>query len=155
VFISSLNGRVSIPMSAVYNSSKFALEALADSLRVELRPWGVRVILVEPGCIDTDPWREMMSLLDQIAAGMPADRRESYAPHLAGQREVVKRLQAQTRPPEIVATAVERALTRRRPPSRMIVGMDAQGLVAMRTALPTPVMDAMWARGMRLPAPSS
>jgi NAD(P)-dependent dehydrogenase (short-subunit alcohol dehydrogenase family) len=64
VFISSLNGRVSVPLSGVYNSSKFALEALADSLRVELRPWGVRVILVEPGCIDTDPWREMMPLLD-------------------------------------------------------------------------------------------
>lgn len=155
VFISSLNGRVSIPLSAIYNCSKFALEALADSLRVELRPWGVRVILVEPGCIDTDPWREMMSLLDQIAAGMSPDRRESYAPHLAGQREVVKKLQAQTRPPDIVAAAVERALTRRRPPSRMVVGNDARGLVAMKTALPTPLMDAMWARGLRLPAASS
>ena len=155
VFISSLNGRVSIPLSAVYNSSKFALEALADSLRVELRPWGVRVILVEPGCIDTDPWRQMMSILDQMVADMSPDGREAYAPHLAGQREVIKRLQAQTRPPAIVAAAVERALTRRRPRSRMIVGTDARGLVAMKTALPTPLLDAIWARGMRLPAPSS
>jgi NAD(P)-dependent dehydrogenase (short-subunit alcohol dehydrogenase family) len=79
VFISSLNGRVSIPLSGVYNSSKFALEALADSLRVELRPWGVRVILVEPGAIATDPWREMMSLLDGVAADMFPEERELYA----------------------------------------------------------------------------
>jgi len=153
VFISSLNGRVSIPMSAIYNTSKFALEALADSLRVELRPWGVRVILVEPGCIDTDPWREMMSLLDGVAADMSPEERELYAPHLEGQRAVLAKLQAQTRPPEIVAAAVERALTRRHPRSRMVVGNDARGLVAMKTALPTPLMDAFWARGLRLPAP--
>ena len=155
MFISSLNGRVSIPLSAIYNSSKFALEALADSLRVELRPWGVRVILVEPGCIDTDTCREMMPLLDRIAAGMSPDRRESYAPHLVGQREVLKKLQAQTRPPDIVAAAVERALTRRRSRSRMVVGNDARGLVAMKTALPTALMDDMWARGLRLPVASS
>ena len=155
VFISSLNGRVSIPMSSVYNSSKFAIEALADSLRVELRPWSVRVILIEPGGIDTDPWREMMSLLDEVAAGMSPEERELYAPHLAGQRAVLAKLQAQTRPPEIVAAAVERALTRRRPRSRMVVGRDARALVALRTALPTPLMDAMWAQGLRLPAPSS
>jgi NAD(P)-dependent dehydrogenase (short-subunit alcohol dehydrogenase family) len=153
VFISSLNGRVSIPMSAIYNTSKFALEALADSLRVELRPWGVRVILVEPGCIDTDPWREMMSLLDGVAADMSPEERELYAPHLAGQRAVLAKLQAQTRPPEIVAAAVEQALTRRRPRSRMVIGNDARGLVALKTALPTPLMDAFWARGLRLPAP--
>jgi NAD(P)-dependent dehydrogenase (short-subunit alcohol dehydrogenase family) len=153
VFISSLNGRVSIPLSGVYNSSKFALEALADSLRVELRPWGVRVILVEPGAIATDPWREMMSLLDGVAADMSPEERELYAPHLAGQRAVLAKLQAQTRPPEIVAAAVERALTRRSPRSRMVVGNDARGLVAMKTALPTPLMDAFWARGLRLPAP--
>ena len=115
----------------------------------------MRVILIEPGCIDTDLWRVMMSLLDQIAAGMSPEERELYAPHLAGQRAVLAKLKAQTRPPEIVAAAVERALTRRRPRSRMVVGRDARALVAMHTALPTPLMDAMWAQGLRLPAPSS
>ena len=153
VFISSLAGRVSIPLEGVYSSSKFALEALADTLRVELRPWGVRVILVEPGAIDTDPWREILSLLDGVAAGISADERELYAPHMAGQRAVFAKLQGRTRPPEIVAAAVERALTRRRPRSRMVIPNDALGLVAMKTALPTPLMDAWWARGLQLPAP--
>jgi hypothetical protein len=84
---------------------------------------------------------------------MSPEERELYAPHLAGQRAVLAKLQAQTRPPEIVAAAVERALTRRRPRSRMVVGNDARDLVAMKTALPTPLMDAVWARGLRLPAP--
>ena len=153
VFISSLGGRVSIPLEGVYCASKFALEALADSLRVELRPWGVPVIVIEPGAFDTDPWREILALLDGVAAGMSAEERELYAPHLAGMRALLAKLQGQTRPPEIVAAAVERALTRRRPRSRMVVPNGALGMVAMKTALPTPLMDAWWARGLQLPAP--
>jgi NAD(P)-dependent dehydrogenase (short-subunit alcohol dehydrogenase family) len=154
VFISSLAGRVAIPMEGMYSSSKFALEAVADSLRVELRPWGVRVIIVEPGAFDTDPWREILSLIDGAAAGMSAEERESYAPHIAGMRTLLAKLQGQTRPPEIVAAAVERALTRRRPRSRVVVPTGAIGMVAMKTALPTPLMDAWWARGLQIPAPS-
>ena len=150
VFISSLNGRLSIPMSAVYNASKFAVEALADSLRVELSPWGIRVVLVEPGCIDTDTWRQMMSVLDGIADGLDPEQRALYAPHLRGQRKVVGKLQQQTRPAPIVAEAVESALTRRRPPSRIVVGADARQLLAMRALLPTRALDRVWAIGMGL-----
>lgn len=153
VFISSLGGRVPIPLEGVYCASKFALEALADSLRVELRPWGVRVIVVEPGAFDTDPWREILSLLDDVAAGMSAEERELYAPHLAGMRALLAKLQGQTRPPEIVAAAVERTLTRRRPRSRIVVPKGALGMVAMKNALPSPLMDAWWARGLQIPAP--
>lgn len=148
VFVSSVNGRVSIPMSAVYNASKFALEALADSLRVELRPWGVRVVLIEPGCIDTDPWRGMMGLLDEVADGMSPEHRELYAAHLAGQRTLCQRLQQQTKPAATVAAAIERALTARRPPSRRLVGSDARSLAAMKTLLPARALDAVWARGL-------
>lgn len=150
VFVSSLNGRVSIPMSAVYNASKFAIEALADALRVELRPWGISVVLIEPGCIDTDPWRQMMSLMDELDAGMPPELRELYAAHLAGQRKVLVKLQGQTKPAAKVAAAVERALTTRRPRARQLVGPDARGLVLMRAALPTRALDAMWASGLGL-----
>ncbi|MDX6665819.1 MAG: hypothetical protein QOG68_2025, partial [Solirubrobacteraceae bacterium] len=57
VFISSLSGRVSTPLTGPYNASKFALEGLADALRMEVRPWGIRVVLVEPAQTDTDIWR--------------------------------------------------------------------------------------------------
>src|SRR4051812_28820003 len=57
VFVSSVSGRVSAPFMGAYSASKYALEALADALRLELRPWGVAVSLIEPGAIDTDVWR--------------------------------------------------------------------------------------------------
>lgn len=150
VFISSVNGRVSIPLSAAYNASKFALEALADSLRVELRPWGIRVVLVEPGCIDTDPWRGIMDTLDRIAAGMTPEHRDLYAAHAAGQRKLCAKLQQQTAPAGNVAAAVERALTARSPRARRLVGADARALVALRAVLPSRVLDAVWAHGLGL-----
>jgi NAD(P)-dependent dehydrogenase (short-subunit alcohol dehydrogenase family) len=152
VFVSSLNGRVAIPMSGIYDASKFALEAVADALRVELRPWRIGVTLVEPGCHDTDPWRGMMELLDGVAAGMSTEHRELYAAHIAGQRELCARLQKQVRPAENVAAAVEEVLTARRPPARRLVGPDARLLVAMRRVLPTRVLDRVWANGLGLPA---
>ncbi|MFC7618177.1 SDR family NAD(P)-dependent oxidoreductase [Actinokineospora soli] len=146
-FISSLNGRVSIPLSGCYNASKFALEALADALRVELRPWRIGVTLVEPGCHDTDPWRGMMDLLDELTAAMTPEHRELYARHTAGQRALLGKLLKQVKPPERVAAAVEKVLTARRPPARVLVGPDARALVGMRRALPTRVLDRFWARG--------
>ncbi|MEA2459535.1 MAG: hypothetical protein QOC95_2507, partial [Thermoleophilaceae bacterium] len=67
VFVSSLSGRVSTPMSGPYNASKFALEGLADALRMEVKPWGVRVVLVEPAQTDTDIWRDAESALEGLA----------------------------------------------------------------------------------------
>src|SRR3954453_19950237 len=58
LFVSSLSGRVATPMTGPYNASKFALEGLVDALRMEVRPWGVRVVLVEPAQTDTDMWRD-------------------------------------------------------------------------------------------------
>ena len=150
VFISSLNGRVAVPMSGIYNASKFALEAIADALRVELRPWRIGVTLVEPGCHDTDPWRGMMDMLDDLVAGMSPDHRELYAAHNTGQRALLAKLKKQVKPPERVAVAVEKALTARKPPVRLLVGPDARALVGLRRVLPARVLDRFWARGIGL-----
>ncbi len=150
VFISSVNGRLSFPGTGVYNASKFALEGIADCLRVELRPWGVAVVLVEPGVTDTDPWREMMSVLDEVAARLSPEDRQLYGAHLAGQRAMCRKLQQRTAPASGVAEAVRRALTRRRPGARILVGTDAHVLAALKAVLPTPALDAVWARGLGL-----
>ncbi|WP_109471039.1 SDR family oxidoreductase [Ornithinimicrobium cavernae] len=148
VFISSINGRVSFPFTGIYNASKYATEAVADCLRVELRPFAVQVALVEPGVIDTDPWHEMDQLLDDLEAGLDPDHRKLYAPHFAGERQLIAKLRRNAKPPERVAAAVERQLTRRRMRARSLVGADARAILAMKALLPTRGLDAMWAQGI-------
>jgi len=148
VFISSINGRVSFPFTGMYNASKYATEAVADCLRVELRPFGVQVGLVEPGVIDTDPWHEMDETIDAIEAGLDPDHRSLYAPHIAGERQLVEKIRKGAKPPERVARAVERQLNRRRMRPRTMVGADARSILAMKALLPARGLDAVWARGI-------
>lgn len=153
VFISSVNGRVSFPFTGAYNASKFATEAVADCLRVELRPFDVQVALVEPGVHDTDPWREMDNLIDGLEAGLEPEHRALYAQHFAGERELVGKLRTRAKPAERVAVAVERQLTRRRMRPRVLVGWDARSVLGMKTLLPARGLDAVWARGLGLRRP--
>ena len=142
VFISSVSGRVATPFTGIYNASKFALEGLADALRMELREWGIRVALVEPGSIDTDIWRRAQETADEAEARMRPEHRGLYADQIASMRKTVARVQKQTSPPEKVAAVVERALTSTRPRARYLVGPDARVQAALRAALPTPAFDA-------------
>ncbi len=66
VNVSSIGGRVALPMVGAYNASKFALEAVSDSLRREIRPHGVDVIVVEPGGVKTPIWKKGDELAAQI-----------------------------------------------------------------------------------------
>ncbi|MDF2969009.1 MAG: Short-chain dehydrogenase/reductase [Nocardioidaceae bacterium] len=150
VFISSINGRVSFPFTGIYNASKYATEAVADCLRVELRPFDVQVGLVEPGVIDTDPWHEMDQLIDRVEAGLDPEHQALYAPHFAGERQLLGKIRKNAKPPEHVAAAVERQLTRRRMRPRTMVGADARWILLMKALLPTRGLDAVWTQGIGL-----
>jgi NAD(P)-dependent dehydrogenase (short-subunit alcohol dehydrogenase family) len=142
VFVSSLSGRVATPMTGAYNASKFALEGLADSLRMELRPWGIGVSLIEPAQTDTDMWREAEAALDADLAQLTAEHRELYAKHIAGARKMIPRSQKLATPAAGVVAAMERALTAKRPKARYVVGTapKIQGVLAQVT--PTRALDA-------------
>jgi NAD(P)-dependent dehydrogenase (short-subunit alcohol dehydrogenase family) len=146
VFVGSISGRVAAPFLGAYSASKFALEGLADALRMELRPWDIRVVVIEPGSIDTDLWRRALDTADRTEARMAPEHRELYADQIAAVREAVVRTQKRTSAPEKVATAVESALTAARPRARYLVGADARVQVALRAALPTPAFDAVLRR---------
>lgn len=148
LFISSINGRVSFPFTGIYNASKFATEAVADCLRVELRPFGVQVGLIEPGVIDTDPWHEMDQIMDELEAGLEPEHRELYAAHFASERKLIGRIRKNAKPPERVAAAVERQLTRPRMRPRTLVGSDARSILVMKALLPARGLDAIWAQGI-------
>jgi NAD(P)-dependent dehydrogenase (short-subunit alcohol dehydrogenase family) len=153
VFISSINGRVSFPFTGIYNASKYATEAVADCLRVELRPFGVQVALVEPGVIDTDPWHSMSELLDGLEDGLEPAHRTLYAPHFAGERGLLAKMSKNAKAPERVAAAVERQLTRRRTRPRTLVGADARSILGLKAMLPARGLDRVWAQGIGVRRP--
>jgi NAD(P)-dependent dehydrogenase (short-subunit alcohol dehydrogenase family) len=143
VFVSSLSGIVSTPMTGAYNASKFALEAIADAWRLELRPWGVKVILVEPAMTDTDLWRDAPQTLETGVAEMSAEHRDLYGEHLKGLRRTIPRIQKLAKPVDTVAAAIERALTATRPKARYPVGVDVKVQAALSGVTPARVMDAV------------
>jgi NAD(P)-dependent dehydrogenase (short-subunit alcohol dehydrogenase family) len=151
LFISSVSGRVSAPLMGAYTASKFALEAIADSMRIELRPWGIHVVLIEPGSIDTDLWRLAQDTASEAEQGMSPEHRSLYAKHLSGMRKAITRIQKQTSPVEKVTGAIEQALTVDRPRARYVVGPDARAQIAAAAALPTRAMDSVIARATGMP----
>jgi NAD(P)-dependent dehydrogenase (short-subunit alcohol dehydrogenase family) len=146
VFIGSVSGRVSAPMLGPYSASKFAIEGIADALRVELRPWRIRVALIEPGSIDTDLWRRADETADEMEAKLSPPNLQLYRDQIAGTRKLAARIQKQTSPAAKVADAVEHALTAARPRARYLVGTDARVQTASRALLPAAVFDAILAR---------
>lgn len=146
VFISSTGGRMAIPLEGAYCASKFALEGLADTLRLELSPWHVAVSVVEPGPTDTGSWRGVRTMIDDMDRRMSPAHRHLYSRHTAGLRSVVTRLGSRAAPPDAVARVVERALTARHPRARYLAGADAHVMMAMSAVLPTRVGDAVGAR---------
>lgn len=146
VFMSSLSGRIATPMTGIYNATKFALEGLADSLRMELRPWGIRVVLIEPAQTDTDIWREAESEFEASASMLSPEHLHLYAKHLDGFRKSIPRSQRMATSADRVAVTVERALTAPRPHARYVVGAGPKAQSVTSSVLPTRVRDALLRR---------
>jgi NAD(P)-dependent dehydrogenase (short-subunit alcohol dehydrogenase family) len=151
VFISSLSGRVSTPLTGAYNASKFALEAMADALRMELAPWGIRVALIEPAQTDTDLWRLADDDLNDTVADLAPQHRQLYAKHIEGFRRSIPRSQRMARPVDEVAATVQKALTDRRPRARYVVGTPVKVQALLARLTPTPVLDVMLRAGTGVP----
>jgi NAD(P)-dependent dehydrogenase (short-subunit alcohol dehydrogenase family) len=146
VFISSVSGRVSSPVLTPYTASKFALEAIADGLRLELRPWGIDVVLVEPGSIDTDIWRGSEQQFDDGVAAMTEEHRRLYAKLMSGMRKLIVATAKRAAPVEKVVGVIEEAVTASRPRARYVVGADARAQIVVRALLPDRAYDAVVAR---------
>jgi NAD(P)-dependent dehydrogenase (short-subunit alcohol dehydrogenase family) len=145
VFMSSVSGLITTPSTGAYSASKYALESLADALRMELRPWGIRVSLVEPGPTRTDMWGDALDDYDRMTSGLSAAHRELYASHLTGTRTLLGRMQKLAGDPRKVVTAVDRALTSRRPRRRYRTDNVSRAQLALTSVSPTAVNDAVLA----------
>ena len=150
VFVSSLSGRISTPMTGAYNASKFGLEGMADALRLELR-LGIRVVIVEPAQTDTDMWQRAEADLEATVATLTPEHRELYRKHIEGFRKSIPRARKLASPPDGVAAVIETALTARRPKARYVVGTPARIQAVMAQLTPTAVLDLALRVGSGVP----
>jgi NAD(P)-dependent dehydrogenase (short-subunit alcohol dehydrogenase family) len=152
VFVSSVSGRIATPLTGAYCASKFALEALADAARVELRPWGIKVSVVEPAQTDTDMWQTADETAQAEAAKLRPEHVELYRGHLDGFRaKAIPASQRVARPADTVAAVIERALTAPHPKARYVVGTGPRVQAAMAGLMPASVRDAVLARFSGIP----
>jgi NAD(P)-dependent dehydrogenase (short-subunit alcohol dehydrogenase family) len=141
VFIGSIGGRVSTPLMAPYDASKFALEAIAESLRHELRPAGIKVVLIEPGAVRTPIWEKGRHSADGVEKSLPPEAISRYRWAIDGVRKGIDMQERNGVPAARVAEVVERALTSPRPRARYLVGRDAVVMATMARLLPDSARD--------------
>jgi NAD(P)-dependent dehydrogenase (short-subunit alcohol dehydrogenase family) len=148
VFVGSIGGRMALPFGGPYHAAKFGIEAVADCMRQELRPWKVAVAVIEPGSIDTPIWERGERIADEVAARAPAAQQELYGDAIERFRKAVRRTAERGIPPEKVAAAIAHALSASRPRTRCLVGADARGQALARRLLPDRALDWVVARLM-------
>jgi NAD(P)-dependent dehydrogenase (short-subunit alcohol dehydrogenase family) len=142
VLMGSIGGRSALPFLGAYAMSKFALEAMADALRVELAPFGIHVSIVEPGTIATAIWTKPQRAIDEFppeAAELYGERVEKF------RRLAAKRASTGAVPPDEVAKVVEHALTAPSPKARYLVGPDAKRRARLEK-LPSGLRDRLLTR---------
>ncbi|HEX4716928.1 MAG TPA: SDR family oxidoreductase [Thermoleophilaceae bacterium] len=146
--ISSIGGRVAIPLVGPYNASKFALEGMSDALRRELRPWGIRVALIEPGAVATPIWDKGVDQAETLEREAPPEVRERYGEVMDAIRKQSEKNRTDGVPPQEVAEAVAHALTADKPKTRYLIGRDAKMRGPVAKMLPDRLMDAAIARAL-------
>lgn len=136
--IGSISGINAMPFQSAYCATKFALEAFSDALRVELRPWGVSVSIVQPGDIETPAWQKGLTAADKMLANWPPEAFARYGPIV----EMLKKMAQGVRglPADAVAKVVAHLLSEAAPRPRVLVGTDAK-ILAFIEHLPTPLRD--------------
>jgi short-subunit dehydrogenase len=143
VNLGSAAGLVTPPASAAYSMTKYALEALSDGLRLEVGPFGVRVVLLEPGAVRSE-------FMNTGRAGLRQEAGSPYAAFQAGVDRMADRAHREgargVLSPEDVAAVVVKAVTAHRPRTRYRIGPQARLMPRVRRALPDRWWDAFLRR---------
>jgi NAD(P)-dependent dehydrogenase (short-subunit alcohol dehydrogenase family) len=142
VNMGSIGGRVALPLVGPYAASKFALEAITDTLRRELRGHGIEVVVIEPGGIKTPIWEKGEATAERIAEDSPPAAEALYGKLIDAVRRATTKIATDTGlPPAAVAEVVGRALTTARPRTRYVVGRDAKLRAVADRVLPDRAFD--------------
>jgi NAD(P)-dependent dehydrogenase (short-subunit alcohol dehydrogenase family) len=145
VNIGSIAGRSALPMAGAYAASKHAMEALTDTLRMELLPWGIEVAIVEPGVIATPIWTTSIAAAQELSRIMPPQAVEFYGRVIEAITRGATSATTQGLPPDRVAEVVEHALFAKKPRTRYVVGRDARARLLLER-LPDRMRDRLITR---------
>ena len=153
--ISSVGGKVAMGAYGPYAATKFALEAVSDSLRRELATVGVGVVVVEPGAVRTEMLDRAIATADELMSAMTPEQNQRYG-------RLVHAVNAQAMsstkaglPAEAAAKVIAKAVTARRPRTRYTVGRDAALITRLARFLPDRTLDRVIAAGLRPHLPSA
>ncbi|KSU66214.1 oxidoreductase [Arthrobacter sp. NIO-1057] len=147
VNITSMGGKIYTPLGGWYHGTKFALEALSDCLRLEVAPFGIDVVVIEPGGIATE-WGSIAAEHLDKAAGSGA-----HAKQVAAMAKSLRSEASANRnsPPSVISDAIGTAVTAKRPKTRYAVGFGAKPLIATRKILAVRQFDALITRATGVP----
>lgn len=140
--IGSMAGRLTFPGGGIYHATKYALEAMSDALRFELRGFGIDVVLVEPGLIRTHFSATAVGGMPAATAGGPYAALDESVRRLTHEAYVKGLLGKMAGEPEDVARVIAQAIAARRPRPRYRVPLQSQLLIALRHTLPDRLWDA-------------
>jgi NAD(P)-dependent dehydrogenase (short-subunit alcohol dehydrogenase family) len=146
--ITSMGGKVHTPLGAWYHGTKFAMEAISDCLRMEVQPFGIDVVVIEPGGIKTE-WAYIAAekLREVSGKGPYASQAGAAAGSMVS--EASRKLQS---PPKLIADTIAKAVSARRPKTRYVAGFAAKPLIFLRRLLSDRAYDGFMRMAMGTPA---
>jgi NAD(P)-dependent dehydrogenase (short-subunit alcohol dehydrogenase family) len=153
VNVGSIGGRLVLPLHGGYSASKFAIEAVTDALRLELRQWNISVSLVDPGGSATAIFGKTLAAIDETEQGLHARGIDLYDDQITAVRALVEKTATDAAPADDIAKAVVDALTAKRPKTRYLAGKGAKAVATMARTLSDHMKDRAVARVAHLPDP--
>ena len=151
VNISSVGGKVAMATYGPYAGTKFALEAISDSLRREMAPFGVGVVVVEPGAVRTEMPRRAIASAHEMASAMTAEQHRRYGPlvHAITAQTAAHTTSGSGVAADAAAKVIAKAITARKPRIRYTVGRDAALITRLARLLPDRTLDRVLAAVLR------
>ena len=148
VNVTSMGGKITTPLGAWYHATKFALEAISDCLRMEVAPFGINVVVIEPGGIRTEWSGIAAEKVRAVSSSGP------YAPqgNAVANSLTSESTHQRSSPPELIGRTITKAVTARRPKTRYAVGYGAKPMIFLHGLLPDRTFDAFIRRATGVPA---
>jgi NAD(P)-dependent dehydrogenase (short-subunit alcohol dehydrogenase family) len=147
VNITSMGGKIPTPLGAWYHATKYALEGLSDCLRMEVKPFGIDVIVIEPGGIRTEWPGIAAEKVRAVSSENPYSPQGNAVAESLTSESTAKR----SSEPTVIANAITKAVTTRRPKTRYAVGFGAKPMIFLHDVLPDRTFDSFIQRATGMP----